>query len=101
MKNTYVSDSPIHGKGLFAKNRIPKNKLIGEYLGIPTKRNGKYVLWIGDLALLVKNELKYANHSFKPNCKLIETVLYSTKNINKDDELTLHYGEDWRKEEKK
>ena len=42
----YVAPSPIHGRGLFARQPIRKGRFIGTYEGPQAKRNGKYVLWV-------------------------------------------------------
>lgn len=93
---TYIDKSNIHGNGLFANKIFMKNSYIGEYIGTPTGRNSKYVLWVDSLGLLVKNEFKYVNHNSKPNCELRGCKLYSLRHINKYDELTIHYGEDFK-----
>lgn len=38
--SVYVSDSPIHGKGRFAKDHIYAGDLIGILKGVPTTVDG-------------------------------------------------------------
>ena len=92
-----VSESPIHGRGLFARTDIEIDALIGEYLGKPSQANGMHVLWIwneqsdnwegvdGD------NELRFLNHSNKPNAEFYGTELYALRNISAGEELTFDY----------
>ncbi len=42
----YVDDSPIHGKGLFARKHIGTGELIGVLDGAPTSTDGEHVLWL-------------------------------------------------------
>jgi len=40
----YVDNSPIHGKGLFARKHIGAGELIGVLDGVPTSTDGEQVL---------------------------------------------------------
>ncbi len=42
----YVGDSPIHGKGFFARKRIGAGEIIGVLDGAPTSKDGDHVLWL-------------------------------------------------------
>jgi len=44
----YVADSPIHGKGLFARKHIGAGELIGVLDGVPTLKDGEHVLWLDE-----------------------------------------------------
>ena len=46
--STYVDDSPIHGKGLFARKHIGAGELIGVLDGAPTSTDGEHVLWLDE-----------------------------------------------------
>ena len=94
MNKIYVKNSKHHGKGLFAKEDIKKNELIGEFKGKLTKKDGMHVLWINDdNGIKVKNILKYANHDWKnPNAKVNETFLYAKKHIKKGEEILWDYS---------
>ena len=95
-KLTYVSRSPIHGKGLFAKTGITKNTYIGTYQGPEAKRNGSHVLWVyeddgevtGRRGL---NKMRYVNHSDEPNAEFDGFDLYTTRAIKPDEEITIDY----------
>ncbi len=92
-----VANSAIHGKGLFATTRIKKGTLIGNVKGKKTKRNGDYVLWISDKqGFLVQNEMKYINHSSKPNAAYYDDLtVVALKNIKAGEEITHHYQMDF------
>ena len=96
----YTGPSPIHGKGVFAARRITRGELIGVYIGTPTVRNGTHVLWVeGDdgstVGLQGKNGLRFLNHSGRPNAGFDGDHLYALRVISKDQEITIHYGEEW------
>ncbi|NOX76884.1 MAG: SET domain-containing protein [Gammaproteobacteria bacterium] len=96
MKKTnkiYVDNSPIHGKGLFAKSTIAKDELIGTIEGKPAKRNGAYVLWIDDeTKIRVQCDLKYINHSDSPNaCYYDSLEVIALRRIRAGEEITHDY----------
>lgn len=97
----YVADSPIHGKGLFARVDIPEDTWIGTYEGPATKTDGMHVLWLYDEdtgdweGIDGRNEMRFLNHSARPNADWWDNELYSTRAIERDEEITFHYGEDW------
>ena len=96
----YVAASAIHGKGLFAARRLPRGAEIGRYEGSITRRNGSHVLWVEDddgeyFGIQGENELRYLNHSSSPNAEFYGDILYATRAIRPDEEITFHYGEDW------
>ena len=78
-----AGNSGIHGKGLFATDRISKGELVGKFKGMPTQSDGIHVLWFEDNSgwqgLEVNNVLKYANHSSNPNVEVLGSgdVCYS------------------------
>jgi SET domain-containing protein len=95
-----VKQSPIHGKGVFAKKRIRPNTLLGRYEGAVTHENDTYVLWIEDDAGATygidgRNELRYVNHSSKPNAVFWGNELFSLCKIEPGTEITFDYGEEW------
>ncbi len=95
----YVAESEIHGKGLFSSERIRPQTYIGTYQGPEAQRNGKYVLWLEDEEGTVGrrglNKLRYVNHSRRPNAEFRDFELYALRTIRPDEEITVHYGEDW------
>jgi len=95
-----VKKSRIHGKGLFAAQTIKKGEHIGTYKGPRAKRNGTYVLWVPDAkgkyyGISGRNDLRYLNHSSKPNAEFEGPELFATKKIRKGTEITFHYGDEW------
>ena len=96
---TYVMDSGIHGKGLFAKEDIKSNTYLGEYEGPEAKRNGSHVLWVFDDDKVVgrsgRNKLRYLNHCSECSAEFDGFELYSACDIKAGEEITINYGEDW------
>ena len=103
--------SRIHGRGAFAGEMIPARKKIGSLGGqIITKKEARsraklmdsvsiVELWNGKAldATDVFNDLKFINHSCKPNT-FMRTIgyhveFYALRKIRKDEELTCNYGE--------
>lgn len=94
-----IRRSAIHGRGLFALERIARNTRIGTYEGPETQRNGAYVLWVDDagreFGIAGKNDLRFVNHSKAPNAIFRGEELYALRGIQSDEEITFDYGEDW------
>lgn len=93
-----VKNSPLHGKGLFAKTPIKAHTVIGTLQGKPCKKDGPHVLWMNDAKdkFKVENALKYINHGKQPNVAYYDdfTVMALT-DIQTGDELLHDYGSDW------
>jgi len=93
-----VKESGIHGKGLFATQKILRGDLIGIIEYKPVTEDGPYVLWLDtETGILVDSDLKYINHNAKPNacyCEDLEVV--ALRDIKKDEEITHDYGDDWK-----
>jgi SET domain-containing protein len=95
-----VRDSPIHGKGLFAKRRLRRDELVGIYEGVPTEENDTYVLWFENedgqlVGIDGRNELRFSNHSRNANAILYGDELYALQDIEPGMEIKIDYGEDW------
>lgn len=99
----YVADSPIHGRGLFARQRIETDEYIGTYEGPDTRRNGMHVLWLWNEdseeweGINGRNEMRFLNHSSDPNADWWGDELYALRTIDPDEEITFDYG--WDEEE--
>lgn len=99
----YVADSPIHGRGLFARRRIETDEYIGTYEGSATDRNGMHVLWLWNEdherweGIDGNNEMRFLNHSAEPNAEWWDDDLYALRTIEADEEITFDYG--WDEEE--
>jgi SET domain-containing protein len=95
---TYVSDSEIHGQGLFAGTTIKKGSIIGRLQGKPCSRDGRYVLWLDETrGIKVSCELKYINHSDHPNaCYYDDMTVVALRTIKPHEEITHNYeSADW------
>lgn len=103
LESVLVAESPIHGRGCFARRRIRKGEWIGAYEGEPTMEDDTYVLWVdeGDgetedwRGVDGVNELRYMNHSSRANTEFIGVDLFALRGIEAGEELTFHYGEEW------
>jgi hypothetical protein len=97
----YVDDSPIHGKGLFARTDIAVDTYVGSYEGPATDDDGMHVLWVWNdrrdawEGIDGKNEMRFLNHSADPNADWWGNELYAIRPISAGDEITFHYGEEW------
>ena len=102
----FVAESPVHGRGLFARCNIPANTWIGHYDGPQTSENGMHVLWVdegedGDdvverwVGYDGDNELRFMNHAKNPNAEMDGLDLYACRDINAGEEITIDYGEEF------
>ncbi len=105
-----VRKSGIHGRGLFARRRLPKRRKLGEIGGTRVKLPRA---WIGvarqtriylielnaRLALDCSGDplFRHLNHSCRPNCYLRifrnRVEVYALKTVAPGIELTVDYGE--------
>lgn len=97
---TYAAKSKIHGKGLFAARDIPRETLIATASGPRVKKDGIHVLWVvqedgSEVGTRVTNDMRFTNHSSKPNAGFFELELWSLRTIKKDEEITADYGPAW------
>lgn len=104
MKNLYVKQSGIAGKGIHAKTQIPKGKRIAyiqgverkfksgsktESLKIPTWYGISKTKWIDPKGTI----FQYMNHSCKPNAAIIGTkTVIALRNIKPNEEITIDYS---------
>ena len=119
-KWVYVKDSGIHGRGVFAKRKIPKEKRIMEYVGEriskdeSTRRGTEQMekaaaddsvgaVYIFDLneewdidGNVPENIARYANHSCDENCEAFNIedriFYYTSRVIKKGEEILIDYG---------
>lgn len=92
-KRLYVDESPIHGKGLFAKKPIKAGVSLGRLHGMLTEDDGTYVLWLNKrIGLEITNEFRFINHDANPNCALTDTEVITLRAIDTGEELTHDYG---------
>lgn len=92
-KLTYVADSPIHGKGLFASRHIGAGELIGVIEGKPATTDGTYVLWLDEeRGIQVRCELRFINHSDEPNAAYYDSLeVLALTDISPGEEITHNY----------
>jgi hypothetical protein len=99
-KRVVVRKSGIHGRGVFARQRLRDGALIGTFEGRATRVDGTYVLWLIDEdgseeGIRGTNEFRFLNHSSNPNAELDGFDILAVCNIQPGCEITLDYGEGW------
>jgi SET domain-containing protein len=108
MVEVVIKDSPIHGKGVFAASAVAPGELIGLYEGTITneKMDDPYILWLEDnegryFGVLGTGDLKYLNHSEKPNALVgvNSPYVFCARPISAGDEITISYGDDYFEED--
>lgn len=89
----YVDESVIHGKGLFASEKIYTGEVISIASGEHTKEDGPHVLWINDeTGFHVHCEMRYINHSENPNACYYDTLeVCAIRDIDPGEEITHNY----------
>jgi SET domain-containing protein len=95
---TCVKESALHGKGLFAREDIKQDTVIGVLTGKPVNHDGLHVLWMNDGQdkFQVENDLKFINHGKQANVAYYDDfTVVALKNIPKGEELLHNYGDDW------
>ena len=93
----HVKRSPIHGRGAFASAAFGRGEYISSARGTSTEREGRHALWVPDgdghyRGMKVQNELRYLNHSPRPNAGFWGTELYALRAIEPGEEITLDYA---------
>jgi len=89
MRNYYIDNSKIHGKGVF----INKDLVRGEKIGKVIDYNFYFIPYVTNFLG------KWINHSNKPNCKIFYDNekkiynLYLTKDLKKNTELLMDYND--------
>lgn len=96
----YSKASNIHGTGLFARSGFKQGDYMGEYDGQIVKQDGMHVLWVEEyddvwMGRDGKNLLRYLNHSKQPSAEFSGFELYALSSIQKDEEITIDYGEEF------
>lgn len=95
MSKVQVKRSKIHGRGVFAKQDLVRGEEIGTFIGRPARRNSPYVLWTETcgkpIGILGTGELRFVNHSDRPNAKFDGLILLARKKIRAGDEITINY----------
>ena len=97
-QSTYVADSRIHGKGLFAARRIRAGTVIGRLRVRPVRGDGTYVLWLDEQrAVEVICDLRFINHAERPNaCYYDDLSVVALRDIEIGEEITHDYAcGDW------
>lgn len=91
-----VKRSELHGRGLFAEKAFKRGERIGVFEGRLAWKNSSHVLWLGEVGLLVTNEMRFINHSPTPNSYVDGYgVCTALRAIEPGEEITFNYGDDY------
>lgn len=95
--NVLVGTSPIHGRGLFARDFISEGTVLGYCDVKPTNTPCLYTLTIDDHQLFeVTCCFKYINHGRPSNVAYYDDFsVVALHDIEAGEELLHDYGEDW------
>lgn len=104
----YVTESEIHGAGLFTSIGIRKGQKImivkgemisGEECERREDEGNVYIFWNEETYIdtAMTDKIKFINHSCKYNCDIIDRdeeslILTAARNIQPGEELTIDYG---------
>ena len=98
----YISNSKIHGRGIFANKNMKKDELIFVFKGIKLKKvPGPWQVGPNWLQVDIKTWVKpkenspgrYLNHSCNPNAGIKgNQLIVAIKNIKKGQEITIDYS---------
>ena len=88
---------------MFARATFKRGDYIAAVRGTRTETDGRHVLWVLEhdgsyRGVKVVNQLRYLNHSPKPNAEFEGAELYAIQAIKSGEEITLDYGQheqDW------
>ena len=91
-----VKESPLHGRGLFAIERIPADTVIAWLKTEPApddELDGPYVLWVGgEEPVRVTCDLRFINHGDKPNAAYYDDLsVVALRDIQPGEELLHNY----------
>lgn len=106
-----IRDSPIHGRGGFARCDIPAGTRVLEYVGERITKaeslrrceaNNPYIFHLDDEydldGLVPWNPARFLNHSCAPNCEAVleggRIWIVALRDIRAGEELTFNYGYD-------
>lgn len=104
-----VTDSELHGKGLFSLADIPNGEEImiiegevideSECIRREEEEGNVYIFWndVNYIDSSMTDKIKYINHGCEPNCYVEERdenslLLIALKNITAGEELTIDYS---------
>ena len=104
-----IKVTPDKGRGVFAKKKISKNTLIGDYLGVVTKlenldfeqeKQDMYAMYYNDTSFIYPTDIAapgvhLINHSCDPNCTIYphkgHILFIALRDIKPNEELTIDY----------
>ena len=99
-----IRESPLHGRGLFARVLIPADTVIGWVTAEPAEDHeldGPYVLWVdGEKPVRVTCDMRFINHSDQANAAYFDDLsVMSLRDIAPGEEIVHNYMGDAADEE--
>lgn len=83
----------VNGNGLFSLQEHNINDIIHKLNGDITNKPCKYSIEISENKHIIDKYGIYMNHSFTPNCIIVNNNIVAIKKINKGDELHFNYNQ--------
>lgn len=111
-EQVFVTESEIHGEGIFTAVDIPAGEKImiisgdvisaDECVRREDEEDNVYIFWVNDdcyIDTAMTDKIKYLNHNCDFNCDIVERdgeslYLIAYRDIKKGEELTIDYGYD-------
>ena len=110
--NLELRDSPIHGQGIFAREKISTERILGEFTGTKILKSEFKKIYGSDIrytyytrqnfpnsTVIVakdpRNFITYINERSVPNVVLVKKKLIAVADIPEGSELFLHYGKSY------
>ena len=104
----HVRRSNVHGRGVFAGERIEAGQFVGTYAGIDnatvTEANEVYIIYLenedgSEVWRLGTGDLRYINHDREqPNVETHEYDFYAIEDIEPGEEILWNYGPEFHAE---
>ncbi len=96
----YIDSSSLEGRGVFARAPFKRGDYIAAARGTPAETDGRHVLWVWEggpsyRGVEVLNQLRYLNHSPRPNAEFEGAELYAIRAIEPGEEITFDYGHEF------
>jgi len=109
MPKVFVSNSAIHGRGLFAGEPIRCGAVVGKYKSRKVRKNAEHphiiIIYDEDTGEEMERRMgtgdfRYVNHSPHPNLGIIDETLefVALREISKGEELLWHYGDEYEED---
>jgi hypothetical protein len=86
-----IQQSPIHGKGVFARTKLSAGQKIAYFEGYEIDHDTRYSLGLDGKRIEPTGKLRYLNHSCAQNAHFRGRWLVASRDISHDEEITVDY----------